>query len=137
MKRNYCLAVFALLTGCTSISDVSRDERFSRFTNSTIVLSEQVLVCQDRPLATKSGARIQNGLIYNINEITSCPFGRTVGILLPGAKIQIDRIERHHVIDVFSYVHIYFIGRAMLGDGESFDFFYLYGFEGHYDLQPW
>lgn len=126
-----------LLLGCTSISNISKDSGFSNFLGNEIVLKKQVLVCKDEPLKIEDGSSITHKLLYNVNLITKCPFGETIGLLPAGSTLRIEKIEKHKIFTLKTATHIYFIGRTVLPGGAPFRFYYLYGHEGFYDDQPW
>ena len=138
MKKSMRIFLLLLvLAGCTSISDVSTNPDFSEFLGHEITLKRQVLACRDSPLKTESGSFVEAELIYNINQISSCPFGETIGLLPAGSKLLISKVEKHKINSVKTATKVYFIGSSNMPNGTQFDFYYLYGHEGYYDNQPW
>jgi hypothetical protein len=131
------LGTCLLVSGCALISNISEDAEFSKYMHHEVVLNKQVLVCRGDPLETEDGSRIESEIIYNVNRENNCPFGETIGLLPPGSTLQIEKIERHKIYSVKTVTHIYFIGRSTLPSGMLFQFFYFYGFEDHYENQPW
>ena len=137
MKLPMFVVLVYFLSGCTSISNLSKDGEFSSFVDNKIALKRQVLICKDQPLKTEGGNHLDYELVYNVNSIETCAFGKTIGILPIGSRLKIMKIEKHNVIDVESTAKIYFLGTANLPNGKSIEFYYLYGFEGFYGNQPW
>lgn len=136
-KTAISLTIYALISGCTSISNITNDPSFAKFAKSDITLNNQVLVCKDMPLHTGDGLSIEYQLIYNVNLIVKCPFGDTIGLLPEGSEIRIEEIEEHKIFAAKIATHVYFLGNANLQNGELFEFYYLYILEGFYEHQPW
>ena len=125
------------ISGCASKTIVSSDPDFSKFVSRSIVLTKPVLVCSDGTLNTKSIGNVEFRLLYNINDISTCPFGQTIGKLNIGSGIYIRSIEKHRISSLKSATKIYFVGTANLSEIGEFTFYYLYGHEGYYESQPW
>jgi hypothetical protein len=131
-------AIFSIfISGCVSITVVSSDPNFSAFISGPIVLKKPVLVCEDAGLNTKSKGSVSYRLLYNINNISSCPFGKTIGKLPVGKDIYVSSIEKHRASGLKSATKVYFVGATSLSGLGEFNFYYLYGHEGHYENQPW
>lgn len=131
-------AIFLILiSGCASKTIVSFDPEFSDFVSRDIVLTKPVLVCSDGILNTKSKGNIEYRLLYNTNDISACPFGKTIGKLSIGSVIYVASIEKHRISSLKSTVKVYFVGIANLAVFGEVAFYYLYGHEGHYESQPW
>ena len=125
------------ISGCASKTIVSSDPDFSQFASRNIVLTKPVLVCSDGILNTKSIGDVEFRLLYNINDISTCPFGQTIGKLSIGSSIYITSIEKHRISSLKSATKLYFVGMANLPEAGEFTFYYLYGHEGYYENQPW
>ncbi|MCP4974846.1 MAG: hypothetical protein GY931_01675 [Maribacter sp.] len=136
-KSIQIIAIFLVLAGCTSISDISTNPEFSEFLAHEITLNKQLLVCRDEPLKTMSGSSIASELIYNINQKSSCSFGDTIGLLPVGSKLRISKVEKHKISNVKTATKIYFIGSSNMPNGAQLEFYYMYGHEGFYENQPW
>ena len=126
-----------LVSGCVSKTVVSSDPNFSKFISDSIALKKPVLVCDDTALHTKSMGSVSYKLLYSINDISVCPFGKTIGKLPVGKEIYVSAIEKHRFSGLKSATKVYFIGATSLSWVEEFNFYYLYGHEGHYEHQPW
>ena len=136
-KTIYTITMLLVLVGCASLSNVSTHPEFAEFIGNEITLKKQLLVCKEKPLKTESGSYIEKRLIYNINQMTRCPFGETIGLLPAGTILYISKVEKHKLTNIKSATHIYFIGRSNMPNGSEFTFYYLYGHEGFYEHQPW
>ena len=132
------LTIFTIfVSGCASKEVVISDSNFTEFVAAPIVLKKPVLVCDEAALSTKSKGNVSYRLLYNISNISLCPFGTTVGRLQVGSSIYITSIEKHRYSGLKSAVKVYFVGTASFPASGNFDFYYLYGHEGHYENQPW
>ncbi|PCH65352.1 MAG: hypothetical protein COC04_02145 [Gammaproteobacteria bacterium] len=136
-KFNLAILIVALLAGCTLITDYTANHEFSSFIDNDVQLKEQVLVCNETPLKSKSGESIDYELVFNINHVRKCFFGETVSVLPPGTALNIKRVEKHSIYSVKNIEYIYFIGSTVTPNGKPIEFYYNYGAVGYHENQPW
>jgi len=137
MKFLLSVIFLIFISGCVSKAIVSSDPDFSGFVSRNIVLTKPVLVCSDEVLNTRSVGDVEYRLVYNTNDISACPFGKTIGKLSLGSGIYVASIEKHRISSLKSATKVYFVGTANLSGVGEFTFYYLYGHEGFYENQPW
>ncbi|WP_045825422.1 hypothetical protein [Teredinibacter turnerae] len=137
MKIYVYIVILFFTAGCATKTVVNEGEVYEEYFSKEIELKKPVLVCKRNPFKTKSAGVLNYELLYNLNNIDTCPFGMTVGKLTVGENIKISAIERHRLSSFKSATKVYFIGSAKLVDFGEFNFYYLYGFQGFYEHQPW
>ncbi|GAA5219070.1 hypothetical protein ACFSJ3_17085 [Corallincola platygyrae] len=106
------LVTLLCVSGCSSISDISTDPRFSEVLGRDIPLKEQAVVCSGKPLKTGLWSFVDYELIYDEDQKGSCTFGETVGVLKIGSPIDIYEVKVHKTFGVKTASDLYFIARS-------------------------
>ena len=96
MKIFIAAIILIFIGGCTTRTTVLESSDYSAFKDESLVLKRPVLVCIEKPLKSKSSGNIKYRLLYNINNISACPFGSTAGKLDAGSELLVHEVEAHH-----------------------------------------